>query len=174
MRSDANVHRYTARIDGLCIGEDLAYEELVERTLEFILRAAIAMTGDDFSWEQEELRRGGLREIAFSRNGKALWWDAATFEAEQREAGREHIARRFAGANELDPAFLDRLDRDLTERLRQAGYATPSLVAGMKELFHQLVADANDRSAEAVESIVTDVLGRKAPAQRAGGSPQTR
>ena len=39
----------------------------------------------------------------------------------------------------------------------------------MKELFHQLVTDANDRSAEAIGSIVTEVLGRKPPARRGVG-----
>jgi hypothetical protein len=99
-----------------------------------------------------------LRQIAFTRDGKALWWDGTAFEAEQREARREHIVRRFAGANRLDLDFLGHLDRDLREKLRGAGYATPSLVTSMKELFRQVIADANDRSAQAVESLVAEIL----------------
>ncbi|MBV8723613.1 MAG: hypothetical protein JO277_15790, partial [Candidatus Eremiobacteraeota bacterium] len=82
-------YHYTARIGSGSIAEDLSYAKLLERTLEFVLRAAVAKAIDEFAWEQEELRRSGLRAIEFVRDGKAIWWDAEAFELEQKEAWRE-------------------------------------------------------------------------------------
>ncbi|MBV8153598.1 MAG: hypothetical protein JOY98_04215 [Candidatus Eremiobacteraeota bacterium] len=151
-------YRYTARIGSGSIAEDLSYAKLLERTLEFVLRAAVAKAIDEFAWEQEELRRSGLRAIEFVRDGKAIWWDAEAFELEQKEAWRERIAKRFSETNELDSGFFVRLDRDLRDKLRRAGYEVPSLVSNMRDLFREVGADATDRSAEARERLVGEIL----------------
>jgi hypothetical protein len=132
----------------LVIGEGVPYDGLVDLVLEFVLRAAIAEASDAFEWEHEELRRAGLCAIEFFRDGRALWWDRESFEAEAAEGER----------NQLDVAFFERLDGDLRARLRRAGYDVPSLIAGMKPLYHEIAADVADRCAGARQNLLTEIL----------------
>ena len=151
--------RYTARIGhGASIAEGVPYDELVPLVLEFLLRAAIAKATDQSSWEQEEVRRGGLRRIEFACEGKALWWDRNSFAAERREAERDGLQQRFDLGNADGTIFFETLDADLRERLRRAGYATPSLLANMKELFLQIDVETADRAAAAREALVAEIL----------------
>ena len=117
--------RYSARIGVTPVAAGVPYDELAGRVLEFVLQAAIAVAADQFEWEHEELRRGGLTAIEFFREGKALWWDRECFEAERADPER----------NELDSGFFDRLDGDLRTRLKRAGYEVPSLIACTKALY---------------------------------------
>lgn len=154
------IQRFTARIGhGVSIAEDVSYDELVDRVLEFVVRAAIARANDHSTWEEEELRREGLKRIEFAGDGRALWWDRDAFEAENAEAKRESAQDLFASQNTFDGSFFHALDRDLRERLRQAGYATGELFADMKELYREIAADASDRSAQAREGLVAEILG---------------
>jgi hypothetical protein len=140
--------RYSARIGVTPIAAGLPYDELAGRVLEFMLRAAIAVAADQFEWEHEELRRGGLTAIEFFREGKALWWDRECFEAERADPER----------NELDSGFFDRLDRDLRTRLKRAGYEVPSLIACTKALYAEIAADVADRCAGARASLLVEIL----------------
>ncbi|HEY2473763.1 MAG TPA: hypothetical protein VGI19_03085 [Candidatus Cybelea sp.] len=140
--------RYSARIGPVTIAEDVPYDALAQRVLEFLLRAAIALAADQFEWEHEELRRGGLTAIEFFRNGKALWWDRESFEAEEADSERD----------ELDAEFFDRLDIDLREKLKRAGYEVPSLVACTKPLYVEIAADVADRCAVAREDLLREIL----------------
>jgi hypothetical protein len=140
--------RYSARVGATVIAIGVPYDELTGRVLEFVLQAAIAVAADQFDWEHEELRRDGLTAIEFFREDKALWWDRECFEAEQSDPKR----------NELDPAFFDRLDRDLQTRLKRAGYEVPSLIACTKALYNEIAADVADRCAGARESLLAEIL----------------
>lgn len=141
--------RYSARIGPALITPNVPYDDLVGKVLEFLLRAAIAEATDQFDWEHEELRRGGLSAIEFFREGKALWWDRESFEAEQADPA----------GNELDAAFFDRLDQDLRDRLRRAGYDVPPLIACTKALYVEIAAEVADRYAGAREALVLEILG---------------
>ena len=154
------IQRFTARIGhGVSIAEDVTYDELVERVLEFVVRAAIAKANDYSTWEEEELRREGLRAIEFLKDGKALWWDREAFDAEDAEAKRERAHERFLSQNEFGGTFFEGLDSDLRVRLRSAGYSTTTLFTDMKELYREIAADAIDRSAQAKEGLVAEILG---------------
>lgn len=151
--------RFTARIGrGASIAEDATYEELVDRVFEFVVRAAIAKANDRSTWEEEELRREGLKRIEFAKEGKALWWDLDAFDAEKTEAKRERCPELFLSQNEFDGSFFDTIDSDLRERLRNAGYATASLFGDMKEVYREIAADAIDRYAKANESLIAEIL----------------
>lgn len=151
--------RYTARIEeSASIAEDVDYERLLAGILEFTVRAAIARSEDESQWEHEELRRRGLEGVHIFRNGKAVWTDRESFEAELAEARRENFQDNFEATNELDPTFLEELDRDLRERWRLAGYEVPSLLENMKPLFSQLESDARDRAADAREALIEEVI----------------
>jgi hypothetical protein len=151
--------RYTARIGhGVSIAEDVPYDDLVNRVLEYVLRAAIAKAADQFTWEEEELRRNGLYGIEFAREAKALWWNRSEFQAERDEALREGCNGRFLSSNELDAEFIATLDVDVRERLRRAGYSIPSLLTDMKELYQQIASEASDRTMQAREALVAEIL----------------
>jgi len=153
------IPRFTARIGhGVSIAEDVSYDELVDCVLEFVVRAAIAKANDYCSWEEEELRRQGLNAIGFVRDGKALWWDRDSFEVEYAEAEREGSAELFASQNEFGGAFFEKMDSDLRERLRRAGYAARPLFTDAKDLYREIAADASDRSAQARESLVAEIV----------------
>jgi hypothetical protein len=152
--------RFTARIGhGVSIAEDVSYDELVDRVLEFVVRAAIARANDRSTWEEEELRRQGLKGIEFARASKALWWDADAFAAEQAEAKREGASELFLSRNECGGTFFETLDADLRKRFRNAGYSTASLITEMNEIFREIAADASDRSSQANESLIAEILG---------------
>ena len=141
--------RYTARMEeSVNIAEDVAYERLSTGILEFTVRAAIARSEDDSEWEHEELRRRGLSGIQIFRNGKAIWTDPDIFETELAEARRSKCESRFDERNELDPTFLEELDRNLRQRWRLAGYEVSSLLGSMKALFSELESDVKDRVAD--------------------------
>lgn len=152
-------HRFTARIGhGVSIAEDVTYHELVDSVLEFAVRAAVARANDQSTWEEDELRRRGLMVIEFAKDGKALWWDRDAFDVEHDEAKRERAKELFCSRNEFDGTFLDTLDEDLRKRLRGVGYATASLLANMNELYREIAAEASDRSAQARESLIAEIL----------------
>lgn len=149
---------YSVRIgESYSIGENLTYDELLKRLIEFIVRAAIAHSIDENEWEQEQLRRHGLSALAITRNGRAIWTDGQTFGQELAEARREHD-RRFARSNVLDSEFFERLDTDLRSLWRARGYEAPSLVEDMKKLFCELERDAADRAALAREGLLAELL----------------
>jgi hypothetical protein len=151
--------RYTARIEqSVSIAEDVEYDRLSARILEVTVRAAMARSQDESEWEHEELRRRGLGVIQIFRNGRAIWTNRDAFEAELAEARRSTCADRFSAGNELDPAFLQELDRDLRRRWRLAGYEVPSLLENMKAVFSELESDANDRAAHARRAFADEIL----------------
>jgi hypothetical protein len=148
---------YSARIgDSRAIAEETTYEELVQRIMEFTVRAALARSIDESEWEHEELRRKGLRVLAILRDGRAVWADADTFNAELREARRLRDAR-FERCNELDASLYDRLDGDLRALWRCAGYESPTLLHDMKKLFSELEGEAADRAAQAREGLLSEI-----------------
>jgi hypothetical protein len=156
--------RYTARMEeSVNIAEDVAYERLSTGILEFTVRAAIARSEDDSEWEHEELRRRGLSGIQIFRNGKAIWTDRDTFETELAEARRSKCEGRFDERNELDPTFLEELDRNLRQRWRLAGYDVASLLGSMKALFSELESDARDRIADARQALTDEILASACP-----------
>ena len=151
--------RYTTRIgESVSIAEDVPYESLTTAILEFTIRAAAARSADESEWEHEELRRRGLGSLQVFRNGKALWTDGESFQAELAEAARERVVDRFNAGNELDPEFFEKLDRDLRDRWRLAGYDISSLLENMKALFAEVESDANDRAANAREALIEEIL----------------
>jgi hypothetical protein len=149
---------YSARIgESYSITEQSTYDGLLQRIMEFTIRAALARSIDESDWEHEELRRKGLAALQIVRNGRAVWACRESFGAELAEARRERDAR-FEQSNELNPALYDRLDGDLRACWRRAGYDTPSLAHDMKKLFAELERDAADRAAGARESLLTELL----------------
>jgi hypothetical protein len=151
--------RYSTRIgESYCLSEDVSYEVLLQRIMEFTVRAAVARSIDESEWEHEELRRKGLSALQIVRNGKAVWLDQETFEGELAEARREHIESGFKEANELDPSLYQELDNDLRARWRSAGYETPSLITDMKKLFAELQRDAAHRIAGAMEDLIREIM----------------
>jgi hypothetical protein len=151
--------RYSVRIgESHCVAEGIPYDALLDRIVEFTIRAAVARSTDDSEWQHEELRRRGLGALQIFCNQRAVWDDATTFESELSGARRQNVCRKFKAANELNPAFLTNLDRDLRARWRRAGYEVPSLRCDMKPLFAELERDAADRAADARESLLGDVL----------------
>jgi len=155
---------YSVRIgESHCIAEGVPYDALLDRIVEFTIRAAVARSADESEWEHEELRRKGLTALQLFRNRRAVWDDRAIFEAELAEARRENVGERFEAANELDPTLCADLDRDLRARWRRAGYEVPCLQHEMKVLFSELERDAADRATRAREGLLGDVL--KAQAQ---------
>jgi hypothetical protein len=151
--------RYSARMEeSVNIAEDVAYERLSTDILEFTVRAAIARSGDESEWEYDELRRRGLSGIQIFRNGKAIWTDSNIFEVELAEARRSKCEGRFDEMNELDPTFLEELDRNLRQRWRLAGYEVSSLLGTMKALFSELESDVRDRVADARRALTDEIL----------------
>lgn len=158
-----NPDRYSVRVgESCCLGEDLSYEQLLQRIVEFTVRAAVARSIDETQWEHEELRRKGFEALQIFKNRKAIWDDDAMFQTELLEARREHVGQRFESTNELDVSFYDRLDNDLRARWRHAGYETACLRRDMKPLFKELERDAAERADKAREGLLGDVLRAQA------------
>ena len=150
---------FSARISpSACIAESVDYDTLVEQIAEYTLRAAFAHAVDQHDWNQEELRRKGLRALELFHNGRAVWRDRVAFEESLAEVTRTGDLARFDGGNELDPELAERIDRDLLERWRLAGYLVPSLALDMKRLFGELEADAADCAREAREQLMFKLL----------------
>jgi len=150
---------YAARIgESHRLADGVTYPALLNRIMEFTIRAALARSVDQYEWEHDELRRRGLGAIQIFRDGKAIWADSAAFEQELAEARRERIEERFRDANEADPALCRRLDQDLRARWRVRGYETPSLAKDMKKIFSELEREAAERAEVARESLVGELL----------------
>jgi len=150
---------YAARIgESHRLADDVSYAALLNRIMEFTIRAALARSVDECDWEHDLLRRRGLGAIQIFRNGKAIWADTAAFEQELAEARRERIEERFREANEADPALCLRLDEDLRARWRAAGYETPSVANDMKKIFTELEREAAECAEAARESLVGELL----------------
>lgn len=159
--------RYSVRIgESHCIAEGIPYDALLDRIVEFTIRAAVARSADESEWEHDELRRRGLRALQVFRDRRAVWDDRTTFETELAAARRQSIDDTFEATNELDPALFTQLDCDLRARWRRAGYEVPSLRFDMKALFAELERDAADRAADARESLLDDVLSAQAQENR--------
>jgi hypothetical protein len=157
------VDLFSARISpSACIAESVDYDTLLAQIAEYTLRAAFAHSVDQHDWEQEELRRKGLRALELFHNGRAVWRDEVAFEESLAEVTRSGDLARFDGANELNPELVDCIDRDLLERWRLAGYLVPSLALDMKRLFAELEADAADCARDAREELMTDLLNGRA------------
>lgn len=151
--------RYTAKIaGGITIAENVTYDELANRVLGFILQAAIALSIDSFEWEHEKLRREGLESIDFFAGEKALWLERDSFDVEKESAKRAGCLTRFLATNELYIDFFSSLDADLRERLARAGYSAEPLITDMKKLFREISDDVKDRSAQAQQALVTEIL----------------
>jgi hypothetical protein len=156
--SAKTVQHYSARIGESCpIAEQLPYEALLCRIMEFTIRAALARSVDESEWEHEELRRKGLRALQIFRAGKAVWADEADYQEQLSETRREGDTR-FERTNESDPALYERLDTDLRARWRCVGYETPSLISDMKKLFAEIERDATERAQGAREGLVAELL----------------
>jgi hypothetical protein len=156
------VDLFSARISpSACIAESVDYDTLLEEIAEYTLRAAFAHAVDQHDWNQEELRRKGLRALELFHNGRAVWRDRVAFEESLAEAcsGDQD---RFDRCNELDPELSERIDRDLIERWRLAGYLVPSLALDMKRLFAELEADAADCARDAREELMSNLLKGRA------------
>lgn len=154
--------RYTIRIgESRVVAEDVPYEAMLDRIVEFTVRAAVARSLDEYDWEQESVRRGGLRSLQIFRDRKALWGDRESFEEQLAEARRENVEQRFRDRNALDVSLWERLDRDLRARWRGAGYQTPSLVADMKKLFTELQRELGERTATVREGFVREIVARE-------------
>ena len=161
---------FSARISpSACIAESVDYDTLLEQIAEYTLRAAFAHAVDQHDWNQEELRRKGLRALELFHNGRAVWRDRVAFEASQAEADRTGDLRRFYAANELDQELAERVDQDLQELWRRAGYLVPSLALDMKKLFGELEADAADCANEAREELMSKLLTGQATHRNVGG-----
>jgi hypothetical protein len=158
---------FSARISpSACIAQSVDYDTLLEQIVEYTLRAAFAHAVDQHDWDQEELRRKGLRALELFHNGRAVWRDRVAFEESLAEVTRTGDVPRFDGANELDPELAERIDRDLQERWRLAGYLVPSLALDMKKLFGELEADAADCAREAREELMSELLSGRAVHRR--------
>jgi hypothetical protein len=159
---------FSARISpSVCIAQSVDYDTLLEQIAEYTLRAAFAHAVDQHDWDQEELRRKGLRALELFHNGRAVWRDRVAFDETLEEVTRTGDRQRFDGANELDPELAERIDRDLLERWRLAGYLVPSLALDMKKLFAELEADAADCSREAQEQLLSTLLNGQNSQRRA-------
>jgi hypothetical protein len=153
------VDLFSARISqSVCIAESVDYDTMLERIAEYTLRAAFAHGADQHDWDQEELRRKGLRALELFHNDRAVWRDPVAYEQSLAEDTLTGDYPRFERANELDPELTERIDRDLTERWRLAGYLVPSLALDMKKLFSELEADAADCAREAREVLMSNLL----------------
>jgi hypothetical protein len=153
------VDLYSARVSpSVYIAESVDYDMLLEQIAEYTLRAAFAHGADQHDWDQEELRRKGLRALELFHNGRAVWRDSVAYEQSLAEVTRTGDLQRFDGANELDPDLAERVDRDLLDRWRLAGYLVPSLALDMKKLFAELEADAADCARDAREELMARLL----------------
>jgi hypothetical protein len=150
---------YSARISpSATVAEGVSYDVLVDRIREYTLHAAFARVADRHDWEQEELRRNGLRALELFHDGSAVWHDAAAFDATRADESRSGGLAAFDERNELDPELEIRLDRDLRERWRIAGYLVASLTGDMKRLFEELETDARDCAEGARAELLAELL----------------
>jgi hypothetical protein len=150
--------RYSARIGALtAVAEEVPYADLLRNIVRFTLEAAAARSADDARWEQEELRRKGLSTLELSIGGKALWKDAQIFDAEFSAACNVGAAAEFTAENQLDREILARLDRDLRQLWRQAGYDAPCLIHNMKRLFTELEVDMGESAAGARAAFIDEI-----------------
>lgn len=155
---------YSARVgESYFFADNVGFEELVNCFVEFTARAAMARSADACDWEDDELRRSGLRAVQIFCGGKAVWADARAFEGELREARREGIEERFTRTNAAGPELYERLDLSLIDRWRRAGYDTPSLTGNMKALFDELGREATERAESAREALVGEILRETLP-----------
>ena len=150
--------RYTVRIAGTTLADDVPYGEVLRSVVRYTVEAAVARAADRYDWEHEELRRRGLAAFEIARNGRALWCEPGDFATERALAGAQGAGTAFDAANELDSGFCQRLDADLRELWRKAGYETPSLAADMRPLFAELESDAQDRAASARSGLVLEIV----------------
>jgi hypothetical protein len=151
--------RYSAQISPSAhIAENVSYETLLERILEYTLRSALARANDRHDWEQDQLRCRGLRVIELFHNGRAVWQDRAAFEEFLSDETRTGTIVQFERDNEVNVELLERVERDLRERWRCAGYMVSDLCSDMKKLFAELEADGADRERGATEAFVAEVL----------------
>jgi hypothetical protein len=154
-----NLDCYSVRIgESYCVAENVTYDALLTRIVEFTVQAAVAHSVDENEWEHEQLRRKGLSALQLFRNEKAVWDDRSAFEAERAEARREHIDARFEASNELNVELYQKIDADLKARWCRLGYATPSLLRDMKPLFTELERDACDRAKNARDSLLCELM----------------
>jgi hypothetical protein len=150
---------YSVRIgESYCVAENVTYDALLTRIVEFTVQAAVARSIDEDEWEHEQLRRNGLAALQIFRNDKAVWDDVAAFEAELAEARRERIDARFEASNELNVELYRRIDADLKARWCRLGYSTPSLCHDMKALFVELERDASERAKDARASLLCELM----------------
>ena len=82
---------------------------------------------------------------------------------ELAEARRTKCEGSFDERNELDPTFLEELDRNLRQRWRLAGYEVSSLLGNMKALFSELESDVRDRIADARQALTDEILVAACP-----------
>jgi hypothetical protein len=156
---EAGAPRYSVRIgESYLLVECVPYDVLLKSIMEFTIRAAVARSIDEGDWEHEQLRRNGLAGLQLFRGGRAVWSDRGTFEEQLAEARSQGDEPRFRESSEADAYLYERLDRDLRDRWRLAGYDIPSLMNDMKTLLTELERDARDRVAEAKDGLVADIL----------------
>lgn len=150
--------RYSIRIGGTSIAENVSYKDLLSSVVRFTVEAAVARAADLDEWAFEELRRRGLQALEVTHNGKAVWCDAADFESERSAAIAQGAGEAFDAANELQVDLCEHLDAHLRELWQRAGYATNSLVNGMRPLFAELEHDATERARSAQNGLVTEII----------------
>jgi len=150
---------FTVRIgEQQYIAEAVTYEAMLRQIMERIIRAAIARSIDMAEWEDEQLRREGLGSLLIFEGSRAIWTEPFLYEDELVAARRLHADELFVKNNVLDPDFYARLDDDLRELWRAAGYEVPSLREDMKRLFAELEKDAARYAEHARQSVVSDIL----------------
>lgn len=144
------------------VAESVSYEQLLNDIVAYTVRAAFARTFDQHDWEQDELRRKGLRAIELFHNGRAVWYDRPSFEDLRDESVLPGICSEavatFEKCNELDPDRFARLDRDLCRRWRDSGYLVESLTLDMKGLFDEIETDLRARVDEVREELITEII----------------
>jgi hypothetical protein len=151
--------RYSAQISPSAqIAENVCYQTLLERIFEYTLRSALARANDRHDWEQDQLRRRGLGAIELLHNGRAVWQDRGAFEQFLSDETRTGTIAQFERDNELNAELLERVDRDLRECWRRAGYMVSDLCSDMKKLFAELESEEADRARGADEAFVAEVL----------------
>jgi hypothetical protein len=159
--------QYTARIaPSAQVAEGASYEALLDAICEYTVRAAFAHANDQHGWEQDELRRKGLSAIELFHNGKAVWLDAASFGECLSDETSHGTVVQFERTNEMNLELSERIERDLVERWRLAGYTVVNLRCDMKKLFEELEADAHDCDRQAREAFIVDILRTGANARR--------
>jgi hypothetical protein len=150
--------RYTIRVAGCVVVQNALYALLLKNLVRFTVEAAVAHSADESSWDQDQLRRRGLDALEVARDGKALWSDGVSFNAELAQARQRREATEFTARNELDPEFCARLDGDLRRLLRQAGYDVPSLMHTMKPFFAEIDTDLRASASGARKAFIEEIV----------------